>query len=78
VSEPDRSAAHEHGLPAFRNAAHALVDGLADHLAALPSRPVWQPLPDALRRELLEIGHRGDLSLRTSGRTAVIEGRSAP
>ena len=29
--------------------AHALVDGVADHLAALPSRPVWQPLPDALR-----------------------------
>jgi glutamate/tyrosine decarboxylase-like PLP-dependent enzyme len=38
---------------AFRSAAHALSDGVADHLAALPSRPVWQPLPDALRDELL-------------------------
>ena len=37
----------------FRSAAHALVDGVADHLAALPSRPVWQPLPDALREQLL-------------------------
>jgi aromatic-L-amino-acid decarboxylase len=40
-------------LPEFRGAAHALVDGVADHLAALPSRPVWQPLPDALRDQLL-------------------------
>jgi glutamate/tyrosine decarboxylase-like PLP-dependent enzyme len=40
---------------AFRRAAHALVDGVADHLAALPSRPVWQPLPDALRSQLLEL-----------------------
>ena len=38
---------------AFRDAAHALVDGVADQLAALPSRPVWQPLPDALREQLL-------------------------
>jgi glutamate/tyrosine decarboxylase-like PLP-dependent enzyme len=40
---------------AFRSAGHALVDGVADHLAALPSGPVWQPLPDALRTELLEL-----------------------
>jgi aromatic-L-amino-acid/L-tryptophan decarboxylase len=42
-------------LPAFRRAAHALVDGVADHLAALPSRPVWQPVPDALREQLLDL-----------------------
>ena len=42
-------------LEAFRRSAHALVDGVADHLAALPSRPVWQPLPDALRERLLEL-----------------------
>ena len=42
-------------MAAFRRAGHALVDGVADHLAALPSRPVWQPLPDALRRELLAL-----------------------
>ena len=47
------SAAGEDELSAFRSAAHALVDGVADHLAALPSRPVWQPLPDALREQLL-------------------------
>jgi aromatic-L-amino-acid/L-tryptophan decarboxylase len=47
--------AHDSELEAFRRAAHALVDGVADHLAAVPSRPVWQPLPDALRGQLLEL-----------------------
>ncbi len=55
VSEADPSAARGDELPAFRSAAHALVDGVADHLAALPSRPVWQPLPDALRKQLLDL-----------------------
>jgi aromatic-L-amino-acid decarboxylase len=55
VSEADASTAREDELPAFRGAAHALVDGVADQLAALPSRPVWQPLPDALRRQLLDL-----------------------
>jgi glutamate/tyrosine decarboxylase-like PLP-dependent enzyme len=55
VSEPDTGAARDGELRAFRRAAHALVDGLADHLGALPSRPVWQPLPDALREQLLEL-----------------------
>jgi glutamate/tyrosine decarboxylase-like PLP-dependent enzyme len=40
-------------LAAFRRAAHSLADGLADQLAALPAGPVWQPLPDELRAELL-------------------------
>jgi aromatic-L-amino-acid decarboxylase len=48
-------AAREPELQAFRGAGHALVDGVADHLAALPSRPVWQPLPDALRKQLLDL-----------------------
>ena len=39
----------------FREAAHGLVDGVADYLAELPSRPVWQPLPDELRTHLLEL-----------------------
>ena len=39
-------------MAAFRGAAHALVDGVVDRLAALPSRPVWRPLPDALREQL--------------------------
>jgi aromatic-L-amino-acid/L-tryptophan decarboxylase len=47
VSEPDTEA--------FRRAAHAAVDGVADHLAELPSRPVWQPLPDDLRERLLAL-----------------------
>ena len=51
MSEPDTGAE----LEAFRRATHALVDGVADHLAALPSRPVWQPLPDALRERLLDL-----------------------
>ena len=53
MSDGVTSAAGEGELDAFRSAAHALVDGVADHLAALPSRPVWQPLQDALREELL-------------------------
>ena len=55
MSEPVTSAAHEDELQAFRSAAHALVDSVADYLAGLPSRPVWQPLPDALRRQLLDL-----------------------
>ena len=55
MRRPDADAERGDELAAFRNAAHALVDGVADHLAALPSGPVWRPLPDALRRELLEL-----------------------
>jgi aromatic-L-amino-acid decarboxylase len=55
VSDADATAAREAELAEFRGAAHALVDAVTDHLAALPSRPVWQPLPDALRTELLEL-----------------------
>jgi glutamate/tyrosine decarboxylase-like PLP-dependent enzyme len=55
VSEPATGAAREGELQAFRRAAHALVDGVADNLAALPSRPVWQPLPDALREQLVDL-----------------------
>ncbi|HEV8395795.1 MAG TPA: hypothetical protein VGQ37_16060, partial [Vicinamibacterales bacterium] len=55
MSEADTSAAREDGLLAFHSAAHALVDSVADHLAALPSRSVWQPLPGALRKQLLDL-----------------------
>ena len=39
----------------FRSAAHAMVDEVADYLAELPSKPVWQPMPDGLRSELLDM-----------------------
>ena len=55
MSEADTSAAREEELLAFRSAAHELVDDVADHLAELPSRPVWQPLPEPLRRRLLDM-----------------------
>jgi aromatic-L-amino-acid decarboxylase len=42
-------------LEEFRRTGHALVDAVADHLAALPGRPVWRPLPDHLREELLSL-----------------------
>jgi aromatic-L-amino-acid/L-tryptophan decarboxylase len=42
-------------LEEFRRTGHALVDAVADHLAALPGRPVWRPLPDDLRVELLSL-----------------------
>jgi glutamate/tyrosine decarboxylase-like PLP-dependent enzyme len=41
-------------LHAFRRAGHTLIDGVTDHLAALPSGPVWQPLDDELRERLLD------------------------
>jgi aromatic-L-amino-acid decarboxylase len=55
VSEADTSAARERELEAFRSAARDLVDDVADHLAALPSQPVWRPMPDHLRKELLNM-----------------------
>ncbi|HEX5193935.1 MAG TPA: pyridoxal-dependent decarboxylase [Solirubrobacteraceae bacterium] len=51
MSEPDSRAE----LEAFRAASRALVNGVADQLGELPSRPVWQPLPDAVRERLLKL-----------------------
>ena len=55
MSEADTSTARADELEAFRSAAHALVESITDHLAALPSRPVWQPLPDGLRSRVLDL-----------------------
>jgi glutamate/tyrosine decarboxylase-like PLP-dependent enzyme len=55
VGEP---AARELGtgdLDEFRAVGHALVDAVADHLEALPGRPVWQSMPQDLRRRLLSL-----------------------
>ncbi|MFD0260640.1 pyridoxal phosphate-dependent decarboxylase family protein [Kitasatospora indigofera] len=38
----------------FRTAAHAAADLVADYLAGLPGRPVWQPMDPADRTSLLE------------------------
>jgi aromatic-L-amino-acid decarboxylase len=53
VGEPDPRKDRADELEAFRGAAHALVDGVADYLSELPSRPVWQPVGGALRERLL-------------------------
>jgi glutamate/tyrosine decarboxylase-like PLP-dependent enzyme len=42
-------------LEEFRRTGHELVDAVADHLEELTERPVWQPLPDDLRAELLAL-----------------------
>jgi aromatic-L-amino-acid/L-tryptophan decarboxylase len=42
-------------LDEFRRAGHALVDAVADYLALLPARSVWEPLPEELRAELLSL-----------------------
>jgi len=55
VSEPATRTLGTGDLDDFRTAGHALVDAVADHLAALPGEPVWQPLPDDLRDELLAL-----------------------
>jgi aromatic-L-amino-acid/L-tryptophan decarboxylase len=51
----DPAGGRDSELESFRSAGHALVDGVADYLAELPSQPVWQPLPDDLREKLLEL-----------------------
>ncbi len=55
VSEPSTRELGTGDLEEFRRAGHALVDAVADHLAALPARPVWQSLPEDLRAELLSL-----------------------
>jgi aromatic-L-amino-acid/L-tryptophan decarboxylase len=55
VSSPTARDLGTGDLDEFRRAGHALVDAIADHLAALPGRPVWQPLPDDLRAQLLSL-----------------------
>ena len=55
MSGAETSPGHRDELPAFRGAAHSLVDGVADHLAALASGPVWEPMPGELRNELLDM-----------------------
>jgi aromatic-L-amino-acid/L-tryptophan decarboxylase len=40
-------------LDEFRSTGHALVDAIADHLTELPSGPVWRPVPDDLRADML-------------------------
>ena len=36
----------------LRALGHRMVDDMLDHLATLRDRPVWQPMPEALRQEL--------------------------
>ncbi len=72
VGKRDPEAGREAELEAFRSAGHALVDGVADYLAELPSGPVWQPLPAELRRRLLEMPLPEEgVSLHELGETAL-------
>ncbi len=51
--DSDAAGARDTELDGFRQASHALTDGVADYLTSVPSRPVWQPPPEALRDRLL-------------------------
>jgi aromatic-L-amino-acid/L-tryptophan decarboxylase len=42
-------------LDEFRSTGHALVDAIADHLDGLAEQPVWQPVPDGLRAQMLSL-----------------------
>ena len=55
MSEPAPRQLGTGDLDEFRRTGHALIDAVADHLEALPGRPVWQPLPDDLRAALLKL-----------------------
>src|ERR1700683_5210372 len=41
---------------AFRALGHRLVDIMGAYLEALPDNPVYQPLPDEVRRQIEEMG----------------------
>jgi aromatic-L-amino-acid/L-tryptophan decarboxylase len=72
MSQLDPAAARQAELEAFRSAAHALVDGVADYLADLPARPVWQPLHAELRRQLHDLPLPEDgVPLHELGETAL-------
>ena len=55
VGEADTGVARGEELAAFRRAGHALVDGVAEHLAALPSGPVGSRCPTTSRERLLDL-----------------------
>lgn len=49
---PDRTDLDPEDWDAFRALGHRMLDDMVDHLRDLRARPVWQPLPPALRAEL--------------------------
>jgi aromatic-L-amino-acid/L-tryptophan decarboxylase len=55
VSERETRGLGTGDLEEFRSTGHVLVDAVAEHVAALPGRAVWQPLPENLRVELLSL-----------------------
>jgi glutamate/tyrosine decarboxylase-like PLP-dependent enzyme len=55
MDAPDRRELGTGDLDEFRTTGHALVDAIADHLGALTTGPVWQPVPDDLRAEMLSM-----------------------
>lgn len=55
VEEQDSRGLGTGDLDEFRSTGHALVDAIADHLAALPGQPVWRPVPDDLRAQMLSM-----------------------
>jgi aromatic-L-amino-acid/L-tryptophan decarboxylase len=55
VDAGDSRALGTGDLDEFRTTGHAMVDAIADHLGALPGQPVWQPVPPALRAQVLSL-----------------------
>jgi aromatic-L-amino-acid/L-tryptophan decarboxylase len=49
--------------PAFRAEAHAMLDDMIDYLAEARARPVWQPIPDDIRRSVCEPSPRAGAAL---------------
>ncbi len=49
---------------ALRRQGHQMLDDMFDHLESLRERPVWQPIPDAVRAKFLQPmpGEPGDLA----------------
>jgi aromatic-L-amino-acid decarboxylase len=52
--------------PEFRRQAHQMLDDMVDYLEKIRDRPVWQPIPEAIRERF-----RGDLPAGPSDLAAV-------
>ncbi|HUO93752.1 MAG TPA: pyridoxal-dependent decarboxylase, partial [Rhizomicrobium sp.] len=49
--------------PSLRAQAHVMLDDMLDHLEHVRSRPVWQPIPDAVRKSAREPSPRDATAL---------------
>ncbi len=53
--QPDpQSTLDPQDWPSFRDQGHRMLDDMFDYLETIRERPVWQPMPDAVRARFRE------------------------